>query len=107
MGNAYGSAAVIRDEQRGYQLRVREDGSLAITLETDLSDSGSTKKLALDDTSTTGFLYIGLATIGAATSAAVWRIFKMPISTLGVTLAADGDDSYDNVWDSRASLSYS
>lgn len=50
--------------------------------------------------------YIGNAPIGSATSAAVWQIKRL--ETPGLTkLWADGNDNFDNVWDNRASLSYS
>lgn len=53
--------------------------------------------------------YYGEAAIGSATSSAVWRIRKMT-ETSGPTYTdtwADGNDNFDNVWDNRASLSYS
>ncbi len=52
--------------------------------------------------------YVGEASIGTATSSAAWRIKKITYtgSSLSITWA-DGDDNFDNVWDNRASLSYS
>ena len=67
----------------------------------------SSPKFALDDTTTSGFLYIGLAPPGAATSAPVWRIIKMPTSPLGVALYAGGSQAMVNIYDNRAVLSYS
>jgi len=52
--------------------------------------------------------YLGTASVGSATSSASWQIKKIIESgTLTSILFADGDTSYDNVWDDRASLSYS
>lgn len=57
------------------------------------------------DASTT---YIGTAVIGAATSSALWQIKKVSVSGTVTTITwADGNDNYDNIWDNRASLSYS
>lgn len=53
--------------------------------------------------------YIGEAEPGSATSAAVWRIRKLVYSGTQLTeiLWADGNTKFDNIWDNRASLSYS
>lgn len=52
--------------------------------------------------------YVGEASFGAATSAAVWRIKKITYSGSSLNITwADGNDEYDNIWDNRASLSYS
>lgn len=55
-------------------------------------------------------VYIGEASAGTASSSAYWRIKKItwdvnsnPLSVL----FADGNTNYDNIWDNRASLSYS
>jgi len=53
--------------------------------------------------------YIGEAYPGYATSVARWRIKKLTYDGSNVTQIdwADGNDDFDNVWDDRASLSYS
>jgi len=57
------------------------------------------------DSSTT---YVGWAPIGSSTSSAVWRIKKIYTSGTVTTITwADGNAKFDNVWDNRASLSYS
>lgn len=61
----------------------------------------------IDEVSTT-LLYVGTAAIGSATSSAVWKIQK--ISTSGVVTSfkfANGENTYVNIWDNRASLTYS
>lgn len=51
--------------------------------------------------------YIGNAAIGSATSGAVWQIKRLDATSGLIKLWADGNDNYDNIWDNRASLSYS
>ncbi|TXH08947.1 MAG: hypothetical protein E6R04_09640 [Spirochaetes bacterium] len=52
--------------------------------------------------------YHGWAAIGTATSAASWKICKVTLTgDDAATTWADGNADYDNVWDNRASLSYS
>ena len=53
--------------------------------------------------------YVGLALPGSATSSAVWQIRKLAYAgdNLVSVLLADGNVNFDNVWDDRASLSFS
>lgn len=60
--------------------------------------------IRLDDGAT--YLYVGKAAIGTATSAASWQICRITQADTTVVWA-DGDASFNNVWDDRASLSYS
>lgn len=53
-----------------------------------------------------GVTYIGLAAPGTAESAAAWQI-RRENDTSGNVDWADGDTDFDNVWDDRASLTYS
>lgn len=65
-------------------------------------------KTLVDQTTTADTIYIGEALPGSATSAAKWRIQRVRTATTPVdVLYADGDEHFDNVWDDRASLSYS
>lgn len=50
--------------------------------------------------------YVGEATIGTATSAASWRIKRVDSSS-GTVIQWAGTGVFDQVWDNRASLSYS
>lgn len=52
-------------------------------------------------------IYVGKATIGSATSAAVWQIKKIDTTSPIVITWADANDSFDNVMDNATSLSYS
>lgn len=64
------------------------------------------RKVALDDLG--NVVYFGQARLAANTGDAVWQIRR--ITTVGglTTIEwADGNDRYDNVWNNRASLSYS
>lgn len=60
----------------------------------------------IDEASAT-VTYIGDAAIGTATSAASWRIKKIDSDNPTAITFADGNGSFDNVWNDRASLSYS
>jgi hypothetical protein len=72
-----------------------------------LVTSGGNYALRVDDTTTANVTYIGVAQIGTATSTASWQIKKIDQSSGTAMTWADADDEYDNVWDNRASLSYS
>lgn len=67
----------------------------------------ASEALRVDDTTTANVTYIGYAAVGTATSSASWKIKKIDVSSGTVITWADGDASYNNVWDNRASLSYS
>jgi hypothetical protein len=53
--------------------------------------------------------YHGLAAISSAANAAVWQIRRLTTNVAGsITVEyADGNATYDNVWDNRAALAYS
>ena len=55
-----------------------------------------------------GVTYVGIATPGTAASAASWQVKR--ITEVGADISiewADGDALFNNIWDNRASLSYS
>ena len=59
------------------------------------------------DDATATVTYVGEAVIGSTEASSVWRIKKL--ETIGSILYitwADGNQSFDNIWDNRASLSY-
>lgn len=62
----------------------------------------------IDEASAT-ITYVGKAAVGADPADPVWRIFRMDTGTTPQTIItwADGNGDYDNVWNNRASLSYS
>lgn len=52
--------------------------------------------------------YIGKADPGSVESAAVWQIQRLTVSGTVTSIEwADGNDEFNNVWDDRASLTYS
>lgn len=55
-------------------------------------------------------IYLGRASIASATSSALWQLRKLTYDVNGNLVSitwADGDQNYNNVWDNRASYSYS
>ena len=69
--------------------------------------SAGNKACEVDCTTTSNIIYMGVAAIGSATSAAVWQIHR--INTTGGNVSvdyADGNENFDNIWDNRASLTY-
>jgi len=61
------------------------------------------------DATTPTLAYLGRAVVGSATSAAVWQIQYLAFGVDGdveVTWA-DGSDAFNQIWDDRASLTYS
>lgn len=70
------------------------------------SNLGQSLAQRIDDQ--TSVIYIGTAPMNTANSAALWSIKRLSISGGAITIEwADGNDLNDNVWDNRASLSYS
>ena len=65
-------------------------------------------KVIADEASAT-ITYIGYAAPNALTSSPVWKILRITISgtTVYTVESADGDHEFNNIWDNRASLSYS
>lgn len=51
--------------------------------------------------------YIGKALPGTPTSSAGWQIKKITSTSETIVQFADGDLALDNIWDNRASLTYS
>lgn len=53
-------------------------------------------------------IYIGLGPMNSATSEAVWAIKRLSITGGSISIQwANGNDLSINIWDNRASLSYS
>lgn len=51
--------------------------------------------------------YVGKAEVGSASSSAKWQIQKIDETSGTVITWADGNALFDNIWDDRATLSYS
>lgn len=70
------------------------------------SNSFEQKLLQVDSVGSTS--YLGYADAGTATSAATWAIKKIVETGSDVSITwADGNNSFDNIWDNRLALSYS
>mgnify|MGYP005815373479 CR=1 FL=1 len=83
------------------------DGEVSIASGVITVDPVTPYSVVVDEASAT-IIYIGEATPGTATSSATWRIKRVDSSSITAEiLYADGDDSFDNVWDNRAALAYS
>lgn len=53
------------------------------------------------------YQYVGEASFGTSTASPFWRIKRLTNASGVLTLQwADGNDEYDNIWDNRASLTY-
>jgi hypothetical protein len=63
--------------------------------------------LRLDDTTTANVTYVGKAKVGALEADNVWQIQKINEASGMIITWADGDEKFDNIWDNRASLTYS
>ncbi len=87
---------------------VAVDGTVPVSVAATLNTSAQPDLVVekIDQASAT-VTYLGQAAPGTATSAASWRIQRMSVSGTVTTMEyADGDLSYNNVWDNRASMSY-
>jgi len=79
-----------------------DDGSMIVDI-----GGGEVDYLVISDGNADGYQYHGRAVPGELTSAASWQIKRWNLTgDPVVTEYADGDNSYDNVWDNRTSLSY-
>lgn len=82
-------------------LDVNADGSIQVQVASTVQ-----YKVLLDDDGA-GTIFIGEAQPGTLTSAASWRIKKIVESGAITTIGwADGNSNFDNIWNSRASLTY-
>lgn len=61
----------------------------------------------LYDEASATIAYLGKALPGTLTSEALWRVSKINTTSGVITTWADGNSNFDNIWDNRASLSYS
>jgi len=67
----------------------------------------SNETTRLDEASST-VSYVGKAAPGTAETAAAWKISRITVTgTVTKIELADGNANYDNIWDNRASLTYS
>lgn len=68
----------------------------------------SADNLALRVDTVDSVIYLGNAVAGTATNSATWKIRRITETGDDAVIEyADGNAAFDNVWDNRASLSYS
>lgn len=80
---------------------------LAINADGSINTAVATYTTRLDEPSST-VTYVGKAVAGTAASAASWQISRLTVSGTELIMEyADGDMLYNNIWNNRASLSYS
>lgn len=85
-------------------LRAVYDGGTALNVN---SGGSSTFATRTDDVGG-GVTYVGKAVVGTLPSAASWQISRITETAGDIVIQyADGNASFDNIWDNRASLTYS
>lgn len=85
-------------------LSVNTSGHLNINIASD----GIADETVMIDEASSSVTYVGKATAGTSTSSASWSISKITLSgSVTAVQWADGDPAATNIWDDRASLSYS
>jgi hypothetical protein len=72
-----------------------------------LAPVSSQVALRLDDTTTANATYVGIAPIGTAAGTALWQIKKIDETSGMIITWADANSNFDNIWNNRASLTYS
>lgn len=93
----------------GMEMRIHTDGRVGLTGPQGPPGDEQLSYAKQIDWVDDSHVYIGEADAGTATSAASWRIKYTVFQTdddASVTWA-DGDDLFDNIWDNRATYSYS
>lgn len=69
--------------------------------------NASQETITLVDTSSTDYIYIGLALPSSLSSASVWRIQRVDLTTSEIKiLYANESQDFTNVWDNRVGLTY-
>lgn len=100
------TATRIKPQQKEYA--TNSSNQLNVNAVNVVETTGAHYAKIIDPDTTANTTYIGHAAIGSATSSAVWQVRKFVLSGGAQTVTwADGNDSFDNIWDNRASLSYS
>lgn len=85
------------------------DGTNDVAVNTDgsLNVISPTKATRLDEATST-VTYVGKAAVGTGAASASWQIYRLTLSGSETIIEyADGNDSFDNTWSNRASLTYS
>ena len=93
---------VLHDQELDVDVLITSNGELLV-------NTGGERTVLFAYDADSNLEYIGKASIGSTTDAAVWQIKKLAYTSGNLVSIKwhDGDTSYDNVWDSRAGGSYS
>lgn len=75
----------------------------------DINLLSSSKDNVIIDKASASITYFGFSVPGSLSSDAAWRVLRKEVVSDTITefKYAGGNDAYDNVWNDRASLSYS
>ena len=93
-----------------YAWDVEDTGAAHVLIKgTDVSLGAAVDYITEYDEVSSVLAYAGKALPGSATSAASWQVKELTFTAGGdiSVRLADGDASFNNVWDNRGSLSYS
>lgn len=95
--------------QKFYEIFFPTSGAHAVrVVNPDGSNTGDSAYITMVDVASSTVTYLGSAAAGSATSAAVWKIKKVLVASTITTISfASGSTAFDQIWDNRASLSYS
>lgn len=94
----------------GSGISISDNGDGTITISSGEGSMAYATRIDQAPDSTGLTYYKGEAAVGSATSDAVWRIQRITLSDISddvIIQWADGDSNFNNVWDNRASLTYS
>lgn len=96
-----GDSIAVKNSSTGNELAIAADGSIKIT------EVEAPALVAKVDVASDVLFYKGWAVSGSSTSTATWRIQRIEkVGNVFTKAWADGDRNYNNIWDNRASLTY-
>jgi hypothetical protein len=97
-----------------FSLKKYEDADGRLKVNVDRTGGGGsinvkaqTLTVVIDETSTTGYFYLGKAHPGAKTTDAVWQISKFQENLTEPTVYPNGNEDFKFIWNNRTSLTYS
>jgi len=102
---------LVYDPSTDVDASVSPDGDLVVTFDgEEVTTKGIKYTLSMEYDGGSNLVYLGKALPGASKASAVWQIIKLTYDGSGNPTDiqwADGNENFDNIWDNRASLSYS
>jgi hypothetical protein len=95
-------------DDHGLEVLKKSGLDIGATPKKDYAVQTASVELATKLDTVSNITYVGKAPVGTSSSEAVWQIKKIEETgeDLSITFA-DGDSSFNNVWDNRLSLTYS